>query len=275
MKKRDGQNMAGTPTSVSKLQFDTPAFLKRHSLPTLDENTKFDAPPLRLPRKPLVRGLSEIVASLRRVEEEQLDDDLEALREVEAEMESGGPPQRTIKIQKPEPKQDILEPDSQAKQLPLGGFDDEGLYDSHTEDAVDRDGRPMRVFKKKGQKRTTRRANMRPVRTKRPTNLAEENGSDKDEDEGGQDAIPDTQAHVGKPDVAGESDGEFEGNDTQDAKTVKTAKAAKKPAKEDGVVKKTARKVNQLAHANFQRLKLRNNGAKGGPGYNSRFRRKR
>jgi DNA replication regulator SLD2 len=268
MKKREGQNMAGTPTSVSKLQFDTPAFLKRHSLPTLDENTTFDAPPLRLPRKPLVRGLSEIVASLRRVEEEQLDDDLEALREVEAEMESGGPPQPTIKIQKPEPKQDILEPDSQAKQLPLGGFDDEGRYDSPTEDAVDRDGRPMKVFKKKGQKRTTRRVNMRPVRTKRPTNLAEENGSDEDED--GQDAIPDTQAHVGKSDVAGESDSEFEDkDDTQDAKT------EKKPAKEEGVVKKTTRKVNQLAHANFQRLKLRNNGAKGGPGYNSRFRRKR
>ncbi|KAM0447727.1 hypothetical protein ACHAO4_008674 [Trichoderma viride] len=273
MKKREGQNMAGTPTSVSKLQFDTPAFLKRHSLPTLDENTKFDAPPLRLPRKPLVRGLSEIVASLRRVEEEQLDDDLEALREIEAEMESGGAPQPTIKIQKPELKQDILEPDSQAKQLPLGGFDDEGLYDSPTEDAVDRDGRPMRVFKKKGQKRTTRRANMRPVRTKRPTNLAEENGGDENEDEDGQDTIPDTQAHIGKSDVAGESDGEFEDeDDTQDAKSAKTAK---KPAKEEGVVKKTARKVNPLAHANFQRLKLRNNGAKGGPGYNSRFRRKR
>lgn len=270
MKKREGQNMAGTPTSVSKLQFDTPAFLKRHSLPTLDENTTFDAPPLRLPRKPLVRGLSEIVASLRKVEEEQLDDDLEALREVEAEMESGGPPPPMIKIQKPEPKQDILEPDSQAKQLPLGGFDDEGLYDSPTEDAVDRDGQPMRVFKKKGQKRTTRRVNMRPVRTKRPTNLAEENGSDEDEDEDGQDTIPDTQAHVDKSDVAGESDGEFEDDhDTQDAKT------EKKPAKEEGVVKKAARKVNQLAHANFQRLKLRNNGAKGGPGYNSRFRRKR
>lgn len=268
MKKREGQNMAGTPTSVSKLQFDTPAFLKRHSLPTLGENTTFDAPPLRLPRKSLVRGLSEIVASLRRVEEEQLDDDLEALREAEAEMESGGPPQPTIKIQKPDPKPDILEPDSQAKQLPLGGFDDEGLYDSHTEDAVDRDRQPMRVFKKKGQKRTTRRANMRPVRTKRPTNLAKENGSDEDED--GQDTIPDTQARVGKSDVAGESDSEFEDkDDTRDAKT------EKKPAKKEGVVKKATRKVNQLAHANFQRLKLRNNGAKGGPGYNSRFRRKR
>ncbi|TFB07101.1 DNA replication regulator SLD2 [Trichoderma ghanense] len=273
MKKRDGQNMAGTPSSVSKLQFDTPAFLKRHSLPTLDENTTFDAPPLRLPRKPLVRGLSEIVASLRKVEEEQLDDDLEALREMEAEAEaaSGGPPpQPPVKPQKPEPKQDILEPDSQAKQLPLGGFDDEGMYDSPTEEAVDRDGRPMKIFKKKGQKRTTRRVNMRPVRTKRPANLAEDNESDDFED-GDQDTVPDTQARIDKSDIAGESDGDFEdGDDTPDAEA-----NAKKPVKPEGVVKKAARKVNQLAHANFHRLKLRNHGAKGGPGHNSRFRRRR
>ncbi|EGR49165.1 uncharacterized protein TRIREDRAFT_121639 [Trichoderma reesei QM6a] len=246
MKKRDGQNTAATPSSVSKLQFDTPAFLKRHSLPTLDENTTFDAPPLRLPRKPLVRGLSEIVASLRKVEEEQLDEDLEALREVEAEAEaaSGGPPPQQppgTKVRNPEPKQGILEPDSQAKQLPLGGFDDEGMYDSPTEEAVDRDGRPMRIFKKKGQKRTTRRVNMRPVRTKRPTNLAE------DHKNGDDDTTPGDEARAKKP-----------------------------PAKpEGGVVKKAARKVNQLAHANFHRLKLRNHGAKGGPGHNSRFRRRR
>ncbi|KAH6606070.1 dna replication regulator sld2 [Trichoderma cornu-damae] len=270
-KKRDGQDMAGTPTSVSKLQFDTPAFLKRHSLPTLDENTTFDAPPLRLPRKPLVRGLSEIVASLRKVEEEQLDDDLEALREAEAEMESGAPVQPATRPQKLEPTADILEPDSQAKQLPLGGFDDEGTYDSPAEEAVDRDGRPVKIFKKKGQKRTTRRVNIRPVRTKRPTNPAE--GNESDEGEGDQDTVPDTvpdtQAHTGKSDVAGESDGEYEdGDDARDTK-------AKTPAKQEGVVKKAARKVNQLAHANFHRLKLRNHGAKGGPGHNSRFRRRR
>ncbi|EHK23457.1 uncharacterized protein TRIVIDRAFT_37545 [Trichoderma virens Gv29-8] len=271
MKKREGQNTAGTPTSVSKLQFDTPAFLKRHSLPTLDENTTFDAPPLRLPRKPLVRGLSEIVASLRKVEEEQLDDDLEALREAEAdaEAESRGPILPPMKPQEPQAKQDILEPDSQTKQLPLGGFDDEGMYDSPTEDAVDRDGRPMKIFKKKGQKRTTRRVNMRPVRAKRLTNLAEANESDGEEDEDY--TIADTQAQTGRSDVAGESDGEFEDGDEDDTPDTKV----KKPAKEEGVVKKTARKVNQLAHANFHRLKLRNHGAKGGPGYNSRFRRKR
>ena len=36
-----------------------------------------------------------------------------------------------------------------------------------------------------------------------------------------------------------------------------------------------AKKVNELAHANFKRLKLKNHGAKGGPGFGSRFRRRR
>ena len=54
----------------------------------------------------------------------------------------------------------------------------------------------------------------------------------------------------------------------------------KKPRKEkkekkEGKIKKAARKVNELAHANFKRLKLRNNGAKGGPSFSSRFRRRR
>jgi hypothetical protein len=48
-----------------------------------------------------------------------------------------------------------------------------------------------------------------------------------------------------------------------------------KNANRDGKVKTAARKVTALANQNFKRLKLRNSGAKGGPGHNSRFRRKR
>ena len=82
------------PRSASALQFATPAFLKRGCAPlppSVDENGEYvESPrPLRLPRKPLVRGLSSVVAGLRRLEEEALDEDLEALREVEMEMEGG------------------------------------------------------------------------------------------------------------------------------------------------------------------------------------------
>jgi hypothetical protein len=81
-----------------------------------------------------------------------------------------------------------------------------------------------------------------------------------DEDE--ENRIPETQQ--GAEDMGFESD--FE------QVKPKPKKSARKP---EGTVKKAVRKVNELAHANFQRLKLKNNGAKGGPGFNSRFRRRR
>ncbi|KAF7544334.1 hypothetical protein G7046_g9808 [Stylonectria norvegica] len=257
LKNRDKNATSMTPTSVSKLQFDTPQFLKRHSLPALDENELFDAPaPLKLPRKPLVRGLSEIVASLRKVEEDALDDEMDALREAEGEEMGESAPKSSFQS-----KDDILVADSQIQQLPLGGFDEEGLYDGVVggNEGVDQRGNPLRVFKKKGQKRTTRRSNMRPTRTKRPS----EDDPLQDNNDENEDAIPETQNGVHEEG----SDGDFDAS--------KAKKPAAKTAKKDGTVKKAAKKVNELAHANFQKLKLKNNGLKGGPGFNSKFRRRR
>lgn len=285
LKNRDANIGARTP---SKLHFDTPQFLKRHYLATVDENGEFDAPaPLRLPRKPLGRGLSEIVASLRKVEEDKADADLEALREMEAE-EAAGYPRSPSKQPAGAPAapattraagdEQILVEDSQAQRLPLGGFDDEGLYDSPVEDEMGRDGNPMRIFKKKGQKRTTRRFNLKPVWTKRPAMPTEENNSDEEDVEGeGEERIPKTQ-------LGNHPEGDYgDGNVSSDSEFGEGRKAPKKPKKasksseqsKEGPMKKAKRKVNELAHANFQRLKLRQGGAKGGPGYNSRFRRRR
>ncbi|KAI1442341.1 DNA replication/checkpoint protein [Annulohypoxylon stygium] len=282
--KRQGDSAAlgRTPTSVSKLQLSTPSFLRRVPLATVDENGNYKSPaPLRLPPKPFGRTLSSVVASLRKLEEEALDDDLEALHE----MESGaGPSNATKPAQAVKPKEAILEPDSQAQQL-LGGFDDEAIYDSPTEDNVGRDGKPLRVYKKKGQKRTTRRVNMRPTRTKRPQKTAEE-----DEDLDAEDVILETQVDATKvdhePPLDLGSDSEFdpteEGEEgiqpkqkSQAGKAKKGGKNGdKKEDKKEGTVRKAARKVNELAHTNFKRLKLRNNGAKG-PAAGSRFRRRR
>jgi hypothetical protein len=184
------------------------------------------------------------VASLRKVEEDNLDDELDALRDIENE-EMGEPKPKTLFPSKP--KDDILAEDSQTRPLPLGGFDDEGLYDS----PVEEDGHPTRVYKKKGQKRTTRRVKMRPTLTKRPENMTGDPQSDVENDDPG-------------------ADGDDAGSDFE-----KVVEKKQKPAKKEGTVKKAARKVNELAHANFQRLKLRNYGSKGGPGFNSRFRRRK
>ncbi|KAK3348288.1 DNA replication/checkpoint protein [Neurospora tetraspora] len=369
--------------SVSKLQFATPAFLRRISapLPPVDENGEWlDIEPLKLPRKPFSiakgRGLSRVVASLRKMEEEKLDEELDMLREMEA-MEQGemgppppkktvAPPREDTDNQKARPagteggaaeeeandfeedeaalievEASFLEsPSSKRKkerQRPvlLSGFDDENVYDSQddgdlSKEGLDRNGQPLRVFKKKGQKRTTRKVNMRPTRTKRPSApVAEEEDDDseeeEEEEEDGDDVIPETQFDATKNNAAGDdshnldpllsrgsgsefdddddgSEGEGEGEDEEaEASTTKTAKAAKKkvPAKpkekkkKDVTTKKTKNKKNggkedgdeepvkkprmvkATANANFKRLKLKNNGAKGGPAHNSRFRRRR
>ncbi|EFX00937.1 DNA replication regulator sld2 [Grosmannia clavigera kw1407] len=264
--------------------FATPTFLRRAPVQlSVDENGEFLSPPgrLRLPRKPLVRGLSSVLAGLRKLEDDRLDEELDVLRELEAE-EAGGPPVRRTKTsEEAAPVQD--------GQRLLGGFDDEGLYDSAPEEQTGRDGQPLRLFKKKGQKRTTRLVYMRPTRTKRPVADATvgQDGSDFDEEDdkndGEHEAVPLT--------GGGGSDDEWSDGEEQtqqaakekkdkDKKRDKKATAAAADGTEDreskaGPVRRAARKVNELAHANFKRLKLRNSGSKGGPGFNSRFRRRR
>lgn len=322
--KDTSNRVAKTPSSsrsVSKLQFQTPAFLRRIPMSKINENSEFASPePIRLPRKPLVRGLSSIVADLRKTQEAHLDDDLDALREMESEAAPSGPAKKPSPAppseEQPPPAppksaagndshtETILAEDSQKQNLGLlGGFDDEGMYDSEDgeEEGLDRDGKPLRVFKKKGQKRTTRKANMRPVMTRRPPSAAPppEDGE----------TIPETQLGNSVPARPGAEDdadllsgSEFAGSDYDDddedelareeprapkkatapsSSKKKAAPAAKQKQgggggdKPEGKIKKTARKVNELAHANFKRLKLRNSGAKGGQGFNSRFRRRR
>lgn len=281
-----------TPNTTRQLQFSTPSFLRRAPLPPVDANGHYVSPkPLRLlPRKPLGRSLSSVIAGLRKVEEEALDDDMEAMREMEEEeanangLKSPSKPKPPVKP-KDKPEEEVLEPDSQGPHL-LGGFDDEGMYDSPTEDGVDRFGQPLRVYKKKGQKRTTRKTNMRPTRSRRPQQpVVDGQGEDEEDGDG---VVPETQIdpnkteyldHDDEPLDLNDSDSEFdmpaEAGKKKDKAKKKPVKPALKEGKKEGKVQKAAKKVNELAHANFKRLKLKNNGAKGGPGFGSRFRRRR
>lgn len=304
--KRDG-NAVKTPKSgsVSKLQFATPAFLRRThavALPAVDENGVWEVEPIRLPRKPIRRGLSAVVADLRRLEEDAMDEELEAMREMEMEMEPAGvtkesrvaeggaaPEKVTTEAGESYP---IVSRDNSAPEVVieesqprlLGAFDDEGLYDSPDEDQRDRGGQPLRTFKKRGQKRTTRKVNIKPTRMKRPAE-PEENPieSDGDEPHGGDgdgDIVPETQLELATPssdlvDLGSDFDGSDGSDDDDDLGSAKRSKAATTTAKgKESGIKKVVRKVKAAAHANFRRLKLRNHGSKGGPGYNSRFRRR-
>ncbi|RDA84976.1 hypothetical protein CP532_3866 [Ophiocordyceps camponoti-leonardi (nom. inval.)] len=229
-----------TPTSKSKIQFDTPAFLRRHEAVTAGpgDGQTWDAPaPLKLPRKPLGRSLSAIVAGLRRVEEQALDDDLEALREAEDE----GGERRPVE-------------ERARRRHSLDGIDEEGSsFDVRRgKDGLERNGKPLPVFKK-CPKRTTRRVDIKPTEadcppTTDPENLVGE-GTDDVDDETSQPAD-------GKKDQA-------------------VGEKGSRSMKEMVLKKKAVRKVNEVAYVNFKRLHLRNFGAKGGPGQGSRFRRRR
>ncbi|CAK7563106.1 MAG: hypothetical protein SEPTF4163_000963 [Sporothrix epigloea] len=336
------QQLLATPSKGSNndLQqyFATPAFLRRQpsALAPVDENGEFMSPPgkLRLPRKPLMRGLSSVLASLRKAEDDALDEQLDVLRDLERseDVKSSSKPRSQPSMQrhlekltqptqtsesaklaadievedsqaqgqarqdqeweqqdlehrelelyeqekaKLERQNQILDPDHVAGGL-LGGFDDEGLYDSPPEDQLGRDGQPLRVYKKKGQKRTTRLSHMRPTRTKRPPvgSMAdlESDNENEDGDRVRGERDPDASDFEVSSGVRIGVDGERNGSNNSKISKV-GGKGAEKAAV--GPISKAVRKVNELAHANFKRLKLRNSGSKGGPGFNSRFRRRR
>ncbi len=277
----------------------------------------------RLPRKllggGLGRSLSSVVAGLRKLEEEAFGDEEEVMREMEREMEmemgggeGGGervssnedvaPAKKAVEVVGGE-KDEVEVRAGQVPPLGLGGdkergrdgkvllsgFDDEALYDAPDEEK--QRGQPLRLFKKRGQKRTTRLSNMRPTRAKRPAQaLAAEHDLDEEEQE---DVVPETQFNPSAlaPIDADElrlsdldSDIDFDASASDEEEGTVKAKQKKKKtvankgaenAKGEGVVKRAVRKVKATAHANFKRLKLKNTGSKGGPGHNSRFRRRR
>jgi DNA replication regulator SLD2 len=288
LKKQDPSSLGGkTPSSVSKLHLLTPSFLRRDShrvnLPVLNENEEslsLSPEMVRVPRKPLVRGLSSMLAGLRKMEDDAADEDLEALREMEMEMEGGSKPAPQPKPAEPPI---VLVEDSQPG-FPLGGFDDEAQWDSEPEESknptLGRDEQPLKAYKKKGQKRTTRKVNLKRTRSKpkpKPDAAAEDSDDEfAEKDEG----VPETQIDETATFADArnfDSDSQSEYTASEGGTRYRRPNQAKKSkdANKDGKIKTAARKVTAMANQNFKRLKLRNSGAKGGPGHNSRFRRKR
>ncbi|KAI9820856.1 MAG: DNA replication regulator sld2 [Thelocarpon impressellum] len=239
-----GKRKAGeafTPVrSVSKLQFSTPAFLRRDSqrahLGSIDEG---DVPPVCMPPKPPVRGLSSILANLRQMEDEALDDDMDALREVENEATDAN----------------------------------KEVEDDEASEQLGRDGKPLKVWTKKGQKRTTRRVIMRPAPSK-PVAAAPIPLPASDQQEAQESHFNPTDALPAQsdPSAPGEDDEEPQTarQSALDAALVAAEMARGNPASGaggEGPLKRAARKVRDSAHANFRRLKIRGaKGAKAGGG---------
>lgn len=140
----------GTPSSTLR-GLATPAFLRRDNvLNVIDEEDETTTRVAPWKRRGLGRSLSAMIQAMRQDEDDRLDEEADIMRELEMEQEG-------LSIPKKPTVSHVLVEDSQVP-MPLGPdrgsvSDDEG----EEEPELGLDGKPRRVWKKKGLKRQTRR----------------------------------------------------------------------------------------------------------------------
>lgn len=273
-----------TPASrsgVSKLRFDdTPAFLRRDSQRAdvgkenvLGDEEGVSWSPVAMHKVPKAAGrcLSALVRGLRDMEDEVLDEDLDMLRE----MESESAPRSHFDQSK------ILVNQSQRPDMPLGPnggleSDEDGV--EYTNEGKGRDGKPLKVWKKKGQKRTTRRVLIKPNTAKWKPEPAWKIGQANEDEEDGvaetQIVRADRSTDWKQRGCDGDEDEDVEGSQgATEAGNGKRDAFDMNSEKKGGLVKKAKKKINATAHANFRALKIKNKQSKGKKGV--RFGRKR
>lgn len=262
----DDYNLDKTPQSKES---DTPSFLRRRNMPLFKAPRRPDGSAnepdpitVRMPQKFVGKGLSQLVQGLRDMEDEKLDEDFDTLNEIEAEQQNN----------------------QAATQRP----DDPEVTATPTK----------RTWKKRGQKRTTRRVTMRPLRSKPRPEPEWKVLDDVSEDESA--AVPETQVFSasntqnqesgskGAGDenaseqeqeqglVVAEDDSEFDPGSPCENQTkeysansimaiVVNNKGDDKASaiKDQAPEKKQARKIKPEAHANYRALRIRNKGTRG------------
>jgi hypothetical protein len=166
----------------------TPSFLRRTNplrlggLKNINETADSTSPiAVRMPPKLVGKGLSTLVKGLRDMEDEKLDDDLDVLRELESEQMGNA-------------NNNVAVGDSQVP----GNYGEDFPREIGVADGQD-PPQPRKQWKKKGQKRTTRRVNMKPVRSKpKPEPKWKANVDDIEEESdsevGDESMVPETQA---------------------------------------------------------------------------------
>ncbi|KAK5098977.1 hypothetical protein LTR70_000902 [Exophiala xenobiotica] len=179
------------------------------------------------------------------------DDDLEALRELEGQDQSPH----------------VLVEDSQLNiQLPASG-DEEG-------------SRPLRPYKKKGQKRTTRKSTIRPISQAKASvqpKFVAADGFDEEDDEGDRDEKVEETTIMSDDEQGSDFDGSANEEDVAKPKVKRRkgapSKESTKTTKTVGKSKKQAGMINPNAqsHTNYRSLKIKNNNSKAKGGGRGRF----
>ncbi|TQS35007.1 hypothetical protein Golomagni_04588 [Golovinomyces magnicellulatus] len=283
------KNLAGNlfmdkSPSRSKLNFSTPSFLRRdnpQSQLSIDseggQELLISPQPVRaVKRRPAIRGLSRILADLRESQDENLDNELEILREIEAEEMNVGTSILPVKIGKKR------SPDSPSNfHIKAVSRNDSISINSETLDKTqDVSDQPLLTYKKRGQKRTTRRVQMKPTRfkavpvEKEKLNNTEKTHSQDKEILSSQTGTP-TSINFGDQARNFDSDSQSEYTASEGETRYRRPKNNKKSRNlatvtviadnqgSGGGVKPASRKVGALAHQNFKRLKIRNSGVRG------------
>jgi hypothetical protein len=137
----------------------TPLFLRRDA-PVLDcvveEESALRPPPFK--RRSFVRSLSSLIQRAKKQEEDRLDEELDMLREMEDETNgdlSAKEKSKGLSEQPQVPR--ILVEDTQNIEMELG-HDELRISEAEEQEYSNQEGKPRKVWKKKGQKRQTRRA---------------------------------------------------------------------------------------------------------------------
>lgn len=308
-----------TPLSVSKLNFSTPSFLRRnnsisHRPFDLEEN---DDQPLSpqvirsMKRKPPIKGLSSILADLRESQDKNLDQELDVLREIEAEEMNTINKKSTASVRDLDltnKEFDSLSGYQKSSFAQVSGTNDpSGIEDyrstkgSENDQLVAQDATDehcTKVYKKKGQKRTTRLVKMKPTRSKKSpatfisTGVSVDNYIRRNHQDNSDILIPfkNTTASTNYTDLDSQDQARNFNSDSQSEYTASEGETRyrrpqqrKKSAKvcatstitisnkkedfvegeKEAIGRVTTQKVSTLSLQNFRRLKLRNSGSKG------------
>ena len=268
-------------TEVSKLRLDdTPAFLRRDGQRAdmgkenlIGEEQGVSWSPIAIHRLPKAagRGLSALLRGLREMEDEGLDEELDMLRE----MESESAPRNIVDQSR------VLVNDSQRPEVPLGP---DGSIESdkdaveYTEKGKGEECKPLKVWQKKGQKRTTRRVLMKPSTAKWKPEPVWRVGrpNEDDEDSAAETQVVDVDRSMDWKD-RGCNDDDF--RDVRGSGEVMKARIGSrdvvdvKSEKTRGSAKKAKKKLSATTHANFRALNIKNKQSQGKKG--GRFGRKR
>ncbi|KAI5793817.1 DNA replication/checkpoint protein [Peziza echinospora] len=201
--------------------FATPSFLRRSSSKIFEPSQLDASPPVPMMKRGLVKGLSSLMADLRKAQDDALDEEMELMREMEAEAEGRDPAPTEKKALFPPvaststdviaapavdtaPKiANVFDTDKDVKLVPENGEEE-----SSSDEENEHGDKPFtRTWKKRGLKRQTRRVKMKPVKNKPSAPAAAANESSDSEE------VEESAAHDGN--VSGDDDevSNFSGSD--------------------------------------------------------------